>query len=387
MDNKILINKKFADALLSAPQNPSQVPTIQKVIETIIYEGCLVDQIYPPIPKTIQDADVHQDPNDPYKYFVSFRYNPNLGPAISIGIAESVPVQTTRQGYGVTYFFPIKFMFEKSEEEIRMFEHDILDQVIVSIQRSISDLKDKIFFHNTIAKLVRDHRNVSTEGVDRAQFIDANYFKQVKGIPDPRKVIIESSTVPDSFTDASENYHVGTKELIKTVKDKLYKLQIRPGQLLIPHAYWNGLSTWDFGGAGVVTLDIFMKGIENLYGTIMMNLPVKTTTKYVEIPEGYTGEVNGYINVNVLGTVNKGNIDTTLSESEKSQIATNATMGYLLPAESMFGLNYNLLPSVTKVESTTVGYNKPYTRLYVEVYTAMAIGLSRAYIGFPARFE
>jgi hypothetical protein len=140
------------------------------------------------------------------------------------------------------------------------------------------------------------------------------------------------------------------------------------------------LSTWDFGGAGVVTFDIFIQSAERVIGGQMLTgINVQTTSKYIDYVSGVPGEVQGPININVLGAVKKKDYNT----AEGDAIDENASLGYLLPSDEFFGVNYVHGP-VTDIKSD-IFERVPMIRLYTYYYTALAIGNSRSYIAFPAR--
>jgi hypothetical protein len=368
--NNTYLNTKFSQMLISGDSS-----RVNKVIETIIREDCIVDRVFPP--QIVDISTMPSDPTNPMKKYVLVRYNANLGPAYTLGIGEAPIEHTTNNGFAPAYFFKIEYFFTKKEEEIRLFENNILDEVIIAIKERIGDQKDKIFFANGIANIIRN-RDVNTVGPKKTQFINARYFQVVKGVVG--NVIIEDSTVPQSFEDGSGNYHVGIKELIKTVKDKISELRISPGLFLLPWRFWNGLSTWDFGGAGVVTFDIFIQSAERVIGGQMLTgINVQTTSKYIDYISGIPGEVQGPININVLGAVKKNDYNT----AETDQIDENASLGYLLPSDEFFGVNYVHGP-VTDIKSD-IFEKLPMIRLYTYYYTALAIGNSRSYIAFPAR--
>ena len=368
--NTTYINAKFAQALMQG-----DAPKINKVIETIIREDCIVDRIFSPVPVDISSMPF--DPQNPMRKYVMVRYKANLGPAYTFGIGEPVIEHTTNNGFAPAYFYKIEYYFTKKEEEIKLFENTILDEVIEAIRERIGDQKDKIFFFDGIAQIVRKRSIEGGVDASKVQFLNAEYFSTVMG----SNVIIEKSTVPQSFTDATGTYHVGIKELIYTVKNKISELRIAPGLFLLPWNFWNGLSTWDFGGAGVFTFEVFIKGVEGvLGGQMMVGINVQTTSKYVNIKEGITGEVAGPINVNVLGEIKLKDIDST---SDSENVVENASMGYLLPSDEFFGINYTSGPE-TIIKSDIIEAT-PLVRMYVLYYNALAIGNSRSYIAFPAR--
>jgi hypothetical protein len=351
------------------------VSKVNKVIETIIREDCIVDRVFPP--QIVDISSMPSDPTNPMKKYTLVRYNANLGPAYTLGIGEAPIEHTTSNGFAPAYFFKIEYFFTKKEEEVRLFEHNILDEVIIAIKERIGDQKDKIFFANGIASIIKS-RNVDTVGVQQTQFLNAKYFQTLKQLAS--NVIIEDSTVPQSFED-NNGYHVGIKELIKAVKDKISELRTAPGLFLLPWRFWNGLSTWDFGGAGVVTFDIFIQSAERVIGgQMLVGINVQTTAKYINYIPGIPGEVQGPININVLGAVQFSDYNTGINSTD---IDPNASLGYLLPSDEFFGLNYVAGP-VTDIK-TDIFERLPMIRLYTYYYTALAIGNSRSYLAFPAR--
>lgn len=378
MNNRITLsqrdytNKKFAQAFVAGDTSK-----VNAVINTVIRESCLVDRIYPPEVRDFNSPDIYIDYQNPYRRYVLFRYKANVGPAVVLGVGEPPTAVDTKNGFGHAYFYQIKYFFVKSKQEINLWDTTILDEVIEAVRERIGDTKDTTFFTNGIAKIVRDRNIDNVSSPAEVQFINAQYFKTIKDITG--KVVIQDSTQPQSVASGSD-YFVGIKELIKVVRDKISELRIAPGLLLVPQRFWNGLSTWDFGGAGVVTFDIFVRTAEQVIGgQMMMGLTVQTTYKYVKVKSVSTGEVNSLININVLGEIYKNDYDT----SGTGDIDEEAAMGYLLPSDEMFAINYAIGPT-TEI-TTDIIEGDPRVRMYTEYWTALAIGLSRAYIGFPAR--
>ena len=112
---------------------------------------------------------------------------------------------------------------------------------------------------------------------------------------------------------------------------------------------------------------------------VMFGLRFEVTTKTVNYLEGEAGEVQGPININVLGAPKAGDLDT--GASDPSEVVPSASFLYLMPDEEFGALHLEVQPIIQ--ETRHVIPQMPTYRLDYIQYWFLGIGISRAYLGAP----
>jgi len=372
-------NRKIAQAI----QGGGQIGPYVKEIQSVIREYSVLDRLYPPeIKASLDDPGIYMAPDNKHRRYMLMKIAANAGTPYYISAGNPVPATTVTQGQVAVYNSdPLSFNFVKPILDIINGEYNIIEEIWEIAKERIGDQKDKHFFE-AVRKIVVEGRNYAKKGY-YAQFLDAQYFKNTK-YPTYR-VFMQGFSQPNTVVDSSAGTVImGIKDVLVTMKSKAASLRVQGGTWVIPEQTWNFIATWTFEDAGTLPLFLFTTGsLEAVtQNNTVLNYKVVTTSKAVNIEFGDANEVQGPININVLGVATEKMMD---SDATTDNEVPGTSMLYLVPPEDMFGLHAEVEP-ITQEGKTTHLDQIVYQLIYY-LYYFLGIGISRAYFLTPIYIE
>jgi len=369
--------RKIAQAIATGDQG-----AIAKIIQTVIRQACIVDQLYPPMTyPDINAPGILVSDTNPQKRYILLRYQINTGgPAYSIDINQGTLQEHNIPAYAPVYFNLLATNTVSFKEvELQLYGQDMVSEVIrVHVER-FGDSVDIAFFN--ALRNIAFTRDVDTLGVDKigqVQFLNAKYFDIVKFNNANPTIIRDWSYAEDEVT-ASANY-VGAKWFLIEGLNKADLLRVAPVRVVLPVTAYRKITAWNFTTLGLWAGQFLFNGIERVVGgNIFQNLEFVPIAKVANVG-AYANEVEGPININVVGHVREKDLDTSKTSDNE---VPGKTIGYIVPTDSMFGANVIAGGIQTSIIKQNLD-NNPEIRIQSFLWRGLTIGLSRAYIAFPA---
>jgi hypothetical protein len=351
---------------------------VAKVVQTLVREGCIVDGLYPPIfIPSINDPQIKVSDTNIAKRYLITRFATNFGgPSYSINLETLTGTIHATPGYAITYIDTLATkVFKINELELEFFGN-ILDEVVLSHTERFGDQVDYAFF-NALRTLAFTRDADTLPNLDEVQYLNAKYYSNILG--SAVKEVGNFSRETD-YLVANDN-KIGARRLLADSLAKMTTLKITPGKILLPVQAYTKMTTWQFTSWGLEVGQIFVRGFDQVYGgAAYQGIQIVPIRKTVNLG-GVANEVMGPVNINVVGSPRVKDIDSTLTDDT---IDTTKYMGYIVPAESFFGLNVIVEGVKTTITKQILDAGVPQYYLVSRLYRGLSIGATRAYVAFPA---
>jgi len=371
IDARTTALKKVAQAITAG-----QGDIVAKIVQTLVREGCIVDNLYPPmfIP-SINDPSIHvSDTNPQVRYFL-YRFQTNLGgTAYSIDLNTLVGTEHGTPGYVPTYISLLATKVFKINEKELEFYGNYLDEVISAHVERFGDVVDFAFFNQL--KQIAFTRDVDSLGdIAPTQYLNAKYYNTIYGT--------DITTIGD-FSIPEDNIAggvVGAKRLLTDAWAKFVSLRVVGARVILPIVAYTKIHAWPFTALGLETGRVFFQGLEAAYGgSMFQSLQIVPISKIVDLG-AIANEVQGPVNVNVLGLAREKDLDSTKDGNNE---VSGKYIAYIVPTASFFGINVIVGGIKTDIVKQLIDGGFPTYNLMSSVYRGLSIGASRAYIAFPA---
>lgn len=350
---------------------------VAKVVQTLVREGCIVDGLYPPIfIPSINDPQIKVSDTNIAKRYLITRFATNFGgPSYSINLETLTGTIHATPGYAITYIDTLATkVFKINELELEFFGN-ILDEVVLSHTERFGDQVDYAFF-NALRTLAFTRDADTLPNLDEVQYLNAKYYSNILG-SDVTEVGNFSRETDDLVVGDNK---IGARRLLADSLAKMTTLKITPGKILLPVQAYTKMTTWQFTSWGLEVGQIFVRGFDQVYGgAAYQGIQIVPIRKTVNLG-GVANEVMGPVNINVVGSPRAKDINSTLTDT----IDTTKYMGYIVPAESFFGLNVIVEGVKTTITKQILDAGVPQYYLVSRLYRGLSIGATRAYVAFPA---